>query len=126
MNPIMELSIAAMLLAFVVLPIAVAPLRRRLIARPLLRIFRKVMPPMSQTERDALEAGTVGWDGELFSGRPAWSTLVSLPRATLTAEEQHFLDHEVETLCALISDWETTNVHKDLPPHVWQYIKENG
>jgi len=123
---IVELSIAVALLALVVLPIAVAPLRRRLIARPLLRIFRKVMPPMSQTERDALEAGTVGWDGELFSGRPAWPALVSLPRAQLTADEQHFLDHEVETLCAMISDWETTNVHKDLPPAIWQYIKEHG
>src|SRR3954454_712635 len=112
---LMELSIAA-LLALFALPIVVAPLRRRLIARPLLRIFRKVMPPMSQTERDALEAGTVGWDGELFSGRPAWSALMSLPRAKLSAEEQHFLDHETETLCGIISDWETTNVHKDLPP----------
>src|SRR6476646_11097241 len=101
---IVELSLAVALGALVVLPIAVAPLRRRLIARPLLRIFRKVMPPMSQTERDALEAGTVGWDGELFSGRPAWSALVALPRAQLTADEQHFIDHEVETLCALISD----------------------
>src|SRR6478735_6651690 len=126
MNLIMELSIAATLLAMVVLPIAIAPLRRRLIARPLLRIFRKVMPPMSQTERDALEAGTVGWDGELFSGRPAWSELIALPCARLTADEQHFLDHEVETLCAMISDWETTNVYKDLPPAVWQYIKEHG
>src|SRR4051795_1182868 len=92
-------TVAVALLALVVLPIAVAPLRRRYITRPVLRIFRKVMPPMSQTERDALEAGTVGWDGELFSGRPAWADLVSLPRAELTADEQHFLDHEVETLC---------------------------
>ena len=123
---IAEIIVAVAVLALVAAPIAIAPLRRRLIARPLLRIFRKVMPPMSQTERDALEAGTVGWDGELFSGRPAWSELIALPCARLTAEEQHFLDHEVETLCAMISDWETTNVHKDLPPAVWQYIKEHG
>lgn len=109
-----------------VLVLVVAPLRRALIARPMLRVFRKVLPPMSPTERDALEAGTVGWDGELFSGRPHWPTLLSLPRAELTADEQHFLDHEVESLCAMVSDWETTNVHKDLPPHVWQYIKDNG
>ena len=82
---------------------------------------------MSQTEREALEAGTVGWDGELFSGRPAWDQLLArAARPQLTAEEQHFLDHEVETLCAMVSDWETTNVHKDLPPHVWQYIKDHG
>ena len=67
---IAEIIVAVAVLALVAAPIAIAPLRRRLIARPLLRIFRKVMPPMSQTERDALEAGTVWWDGELFSGRP--------------------------------------------------------
>jgi acyl-CoA dehydrogenase len=101
-------------------------LRRALITRPLLLRFRQVMPRMSQTEREALEAGTVGWDGELFSGRPAWEQLLAIPQSTLTAEEQHFLDHEVEALCAMVSDWETTNVHKDLPPRVWQYIKDHG
>lgn len=112
--------------AILVVPFIVPSLRRALIARPLLLRFRKVMPRMSQTEREALEAGTVGWDAELFSGRPAWRQLLAMPKAQLTAEEQHFLDHEVETLCAMVSDWETTNVHKDLPPRVWQYIKEHG
>jgi len=114
------------LLALIFVPFVVPPLRRALVSRPLLAGFRKVMPRMSQTERDALEAGTVGWDGELFSGRPAWESLLAVPRTPLTAEEQHFLDHEVETLCAMVTDWETTNVHKDLPPEVWRYIKENG
>jgi acyl-CoA dehydrogenase len=114
------------LLAIVVIPFLVPPLRRVLVTRPLLAGFRKVMPRMSQTERDALEAGTVGWDGELFSGRPAWERLLAIPQTRLTAEEQHFLDHEVETLCAMVSDWETTNVYKDLPPDVWRYIKEHG
>jgi acyl-CoA dehydrogenase len=120
------LVVALIAIGIVVAPLVVPPLRRVLISKPLLRVFRKVMPPMSQTEREALEAGTVGWDGELFSGRPAWRELLSIPRTTLTVEEQHFLDNEVETLCALITDWETTNVHKDLPPHVWQYIKDHG
>jgi acyl-CoA dehydrogenase len=118
-------SVGAVLLVLVAL-VTVPPLRRALVTKPLLRVFRKVMPPMSQTEREALEAGTVGWDGELFRGRPAWRELLSTPRTKLTADEQHFLDHEVETLCGMISDWETTNVHKDLPPHVWQYIKDHG
>jgi len=113
-------------IAAVALTLVVPPLRRAVIAVPLMRIFRKVMPPMSQTEREALEAGTVGFDGELFSGSPAWQKLLDTPRTKLTAEEQHFLDHEVETLCGMITDWETTNVHKDLPPAVWQYIKDNG
>ena len=123
---IIGICVAGVLIALVAMPFVVPPLRRALIARPLLKLFRKVMPAMSQTEREALEAGTVGWDGELFSGRPAWRRLLSLSRTRLTAEEQHFLDHEVETLCAMISDWETTNVYKDLPPNVWQYIKDHG
>ena len=120
------IGIAVVVLAMLALPLLVPPLRRALVSKPLFAIFRNVMPPMSQTEREALEAGTVGWDGELFSGRPDWRELLTVPRSKLTAEEQHFLDHEVETLCALISDWETTNVYKDLPPNVWQYIKEHG
>ena len=55
------------------------PVRRRLLSAPLLAVFRRVLPSMSSTEREALEAGTVGWDGELFSGRPDWKTLVRLP-----------------------------------------------
>ena len=113
---------------FIVLALALAVpmLRRKLISDGVLSAFRKLMPPMSQTESDALEAGTVWWDGELFSGRPDWQRLLDAPRPQLTAEEQHFLDNEVETLCGLTSDWETTNVYKDLPPHVWEYIKDKG
>jgi len=114
------------LVTLLVAPFVVAPLRRALVSKPLLLRFRQVMPRMSQTEREALEAGTVSFDGELFRGRPDWHSLLAIPRSTLTADERHFLDHEVETLCGMVSDWETTNVHKDLPPHVWQYIREHG
>ena len=96
--------VAVAVLALVAAPIAIAPLRRKLIARPLLRIFRKVLPPMSQTERDAIEAGTVWWDGELFSGPPGWRSCSRRRAPTLTAEEQHFLDHESRR-CAR---WSTT------------------
>ncbi len=112
--------------AVAALTLAVPALRRKLVSEGVLSAFRKLMPPMSQTERDALEAGTVWWDGELFSGRPNWQRLLGAPRPALTDEEQNFLDHEVETLCGMTSDWETTNVYKDLPPHVWQYIKDKG
>jgi acyl-CoA dehydrogenase len=114
------------ILAAITLLLVVVPVRRALMSAPLLRAFRKVMPAMSQTEREALEAGTVWWDGELFSGRPDWRKLLDVPPPTLTPEEQRFLDHEVETLCGMVSDWETTNVYKDLPPAVWQYIKDKG
>jgi acyl-CoA dehydrogenase len=114
------------LFAVAALVLNVTPLRRRLVSDRILAVFRRVMPPMSQTERDAIEAGTVWWDAELFSGRPNWTKLLEVPAPTLTAEEQRFLTHEVDELCAMVSDWETTNVYKDLPPRVWQFIKDKG
>lgn len=110
----------------VALPLVVPTLRRSLISDGVLRLYRRIMPPMSQTEREALEAGTVWWDGELFSGRPDWQRLLATRETALTPEEQSFLANETETLCAMVSDWETTNVHKDLPPAAWDYIKEKG
>jgi len=102
------------------------PIRRALAGRPLLALFRKILPPMSQTEQDAIEAGTVWWDGELFSGKPDWKRLRSFPKPQLTAEEQAFLDGPVEELCKMVNDWEITHELYDLPPHVWQFIKDKG
>ena len=116
--------VAAFCLAAIVLN--VRPIRRTLISNAVLAGFRKVMPPMSDTEREAIEAGTVWWDAELFSGRPNWARLLNVGKPSLTAEEQHFLDHDVDELCGMVTDWETTHVHKDLPPRVWQFIKERG
>ena len=118
-----SLAVAGVMVA---IPALVPALRRWLVSDALLAAFRKVMPSMSQTEREAIEAGTVWWDAELFSGRPDWKKLLSLPAPALTAEEQHFLDHEVEELCAMVTDWETTHVYKDMPPRAWQFIKDKG
>src|SRR5690606_15294955 len=82
--------------------------RRRLISDPVFRAFRKAMPPMSQTERDALDAGSVWWEGQLFSGRPDWNHLLDIPWPRLTDAEQAFLDNEVEELCRMIDDWNFT------------------
>jgi acyl-CoA dehydrogenase len=103
-----------------------APLRRVLVARPLLAWYRAILPPMSQTEREAIEAGTVWWDGELFSGNPDWRKFLAFPSPKLSAEELSFLDDETEQLCAMANDWETTQIYQDLPPHVWQFIKDKG
>ena len=102
------------------------PLRRALLGAPILGIFRKILPAMSQTERDAIEAGTVWWDAELFSGNPNWKKLLGYPRPTLSADERAFLDGPVEELCRMVHDWEITNELHDLPPHVWQFIKDKG
>jgi len=104
----------------------IVPLRRTLVSRPVYGLFRKVLPPMSQTEQEALDAGTVWWDGELFSGRPNWEMLLSEPIPALTSEEQTFLDGPVEELCRMLDDWKIYKELHDLPPEVWRFIKDHG
>jgi len=104
----------------------IRPLRRTVISGPLLSIYRRILPRMSQTERDALEAGTVWWEGQLFSGQPDWNRLITFPIPRLTPEEQSFLDVETEELCRLSNDWHITHERHDLPPEVWAYIRDKG
>ena len=104
---------------------APGPVRRALLAPRLLALFKRILPTMSDTERDALEAGTTWWDADLFSGRPDWTKLHAYGRASLTAEERHFLEHDVERLCELVNDWETQQ-QLDLPPQAWAYMKSQG
>jgi acyl-CoA dehydrogenase len=104
----------------------VRPLRKALITRPFMKAYRKLLPPMSQTEREALEAGTVWWDGELFTGAPKWSKLLSARTPQLSAEEQAFLDGPCEELCRMLDDWNITHERGDLPPQVWDYLKSRG
>ncbi|HEY1996183.1 acyl-CoA dehydrogenase, partial [Paraburkholderia sp.] len=122
------LSTALLAILFVLptLVLAVKPLRRAWISKRVLEIFRKILPEMSPTERDAIEAGTVWWDAALFSGRPHWDTLLGHGPARLSAEEQSFLDVECQQLCDLANDWETTAVWQDLSPQTWQFIREKG
>ena len=107
-------------------PLNLPVLRRALVSDRVLIMFRKVMPSMSDTEREALEAGSVWWDGELFSGKPDWSKLLETPAPKLSPEERAFLDGPTETLCRMIDDWHITQEDRDLPPEVWSYIKDNG
>src|ERR1051326_8868051 len=99
--------------------------RARNITKPILSWYRKVLPPISPTERDAIAAGTVWWDAELFSGKPDWEKLRAFVRPQLTPEEQAFLDGPVEKLCATLSDWEIRR-GGDLPEDVWSFIRDNG
>ncbi len=103
----------------------VVGLRRRLISAPLLGWYRKVLPPMSATEREAIEAGTVWWDAALFSGKPDWESLRKLERPALSAAEQAFLDGPTDALCRMIDDWKV-NESGDLAPEVWRFIKDKG
>ncbi|WET12548.1 acyl-CoA dehydrogenase [Pseudomonas sp. D3] len=113
------------LIAIVAAPLLLPDLRRQYFTKPLFSWFQKVLPPMSETERDAIDAGTVWWDGELFSGRPDWDTLLAYPKVRLTEEEQAFIDGPTEELCAMVSDWEIGQA-MDLPPAAWEHIKTHG
>jgi acyl-CoA dehydrogenase len=100
--------------------------RLRYITKPFLMVYRRMLPSMSDTEREALEAGTVWWDGELFTGRPDWSKLLSAKAPQLTAEEQAFLDGPCEELCRMLDEWDITHRRADLPPQVWDFLKKKG
>lgn len=104
----------------------VVPLRQAWISRPFMKVYRRMLPAMSPTEREALEAGTVWWDGELFTGKPDWSKLLGAKAPQLTAEEQAFLDGPCEELCRMIDDFDITHRRGDLPPEVWQFLKSKG
>ena len=101
-------------------------LRRGLVSNPLLAAFRRVLPPMSQTEREAIDAGSVWWDGELFSGKPDWERLLAVSPPRLNSEESAFLGNECEELCRMIDDWDSTALQQDVSPHAWKYIKDHG
>jgi acyl-CoA dehydrogenase len=101
------------------------PLRVQLLSQPMLDIYQRIAPQLSDTERVALEAGTVGWEGELFSGRPRWNQLLAQPAPQLSGEEKAFLDGPVEEVCGLVNDWEITHERNDLSPQLWDFLKRN-
>jgi acyl-CoA dehydrogenase len=115
-----------LILLAVLTPLNVASWRRRFISQRLLNFYRSVMPTMSRTEKQAISAGTVTWEGDLFRGNPDWNKLLAQAPAKLTAEEKAFIDGPVETLCTMLNDWDITHNRVDLPPEVWQFIKDNG
>jgi len=109
----------------VIIPLNTPNIRHKYISQPLLDFMRDAMPSISQTEQEALDAGKVWWEGELFSGDPDYSVIRDLPAPQLTAEEQAFMDGPVEELCAMLDDWTITQVDYDLPTEVWDFLKKN-
>ncbi len=116
------IALAAVFSIILIIPI----FRRPLVSTPLLKIFRKMLPQISQTEQIALDAGTVWWDGDLFSGKPDWKKMLAYPKPELSAEEKAFIDGPVEQLCGMLNEWQITHELQDLPPEVWQFIKDKG
>lgn len=101
-------------------------LRRYFISRPLMEWYKRNLPPVSDTERAALQSGDVWWEGELFAGKPDWSKLRALPPATLSEDELRFIEGPCEKLCQRLDEWKITHEWADLPPDVWDSLKHEG
>ena len=121
-----SLALLWLIYAAVIIPLNVPMLRKNLISTPLFNGMGKAMPTISQTEQEALDAGDVWWEGELFSGKPNFKKLRTLPKPQLTEEEQAFIDGPVEELCRMSNDWEITHENFDLSAEAWQFIKDKG
>ena len=100
--------------------------RRNLLTRPIYAAFKKALPSMSETERAALEAGTVWIEADIFKGKPDFHRLAALPAPKLTAEEESFLNNEVVEASRLVNDWTVSHETYDMSPEAWQYIKDKG
>ena len=114
-----------LLFLIVAVPLNMTSIRQQYLTTPMLKMYRKLMPEMSSTEQEAIDAGTVWWDGEIFSGDPEWENLHNIPQGRLSAEEQAFLDGPVEEVCRMVDEWDVHHKSADLSPEVWQYLKDN-
>ncbi len=112
-------------LAIILLPFNLPAMRRSMFSKPALHSFQKVMPPMSRTEKEAIDAGTTWWEGDLFRGKPDWQKLHNYPQPRLTEEEQAFLEGPVEEACRMANDFQITHELADLPPELWAYLKQH-
>lgn len=110
----------------IALPLNISAFRKNYLTRPLLKLYRGIMPEMSSTEKEAIEAGTTWWDADLFTGKPDWKKLHNYPTARLSAEEQAFLDGPVEEVCKMVNQHQVSHQLGDLPEEVWQYLKDHG
>ncbi|MDH3691206.1 MAG: acyl-CoA dehydrogenase [Gammaproteobacteria bacterium] len=110
----------------IAVPLIVPELRQKFVSKPMLGRVRKILPPMSETERQAINAGTVWWEADLFGGDPDWNKLLTIPAPRLSEQEQAFLDGPCERLCEMLDDWQINYELNDLPPDVWKFIKSEG
>ena len=120
------LGLIMLILSAGLLLLAQTGLRKQLLSRSIFQWFRSVLPEISQTEQEAIDAGTVWWDGELFSGDPDWNKLLSLPKPALTEEEQAFIDGPVRELCGMADKWDINHNIAVIPDEIVKFIKDNG
>lgn len=117
--------VAWILFALVSICLLSRSIRQNYLTKPAYKIFKRVLPNMSQTEKEALDAGTVWWEAELFCGKPNWQMLSDIKAPKLTQEEQDFLDGPVNQVCAMANDFHITHERADLPPEIWQFLKDH-
>lgn len=111
--------------ALLTVPIAYKPFRVDLLSTRLLSFYKSVTPELSDTEKEAIDAGTVWWDGDLFSGKPDWQKFHAISRPRLSAEEQAFLDGPCEEVCGMVNEWQINHIDADLPDEIWVFLKEH-
>ncbi len=114
------------ILALVSMAFTLKPLRQKHISAPFFSMFKKMLPPLSDTEQEAIDAGTVWWDGQLFSGNPDWASLIKIEKPGLSEEEQAFLDGPVLELCRMSDAWKINHDWKVIPEHIIDFVRENG
>ncbi len=111
----------------IILGLLSAPrIRRNFLIKPAYELVRKILPKVSETEQQALDAGTIGFDAQLFAGSPDWDKLRAIPKVELTPEEQVFLDGPTEQLCAMIDDWQVRFQEKEIPADIWKFVCDHG
>ena len=106
--------------------LSIPSIRRSAIIEPVYSVIQKILPKVSATEAEALEAGTVGFDAEIFSGTPDWDKLKSIPPIELSAEERAFLAGPTEDLCKMIDDWQIRHAQREVPDAIWNFVKRHG
>jgi acyl-CoA dehydrogenase len=109
----------------ILLALSVAPLRRAIVVAPVYRMLRRALRVPTAVQQ-AVEGGTVGFDAELFRGKPDWQKLRSIPPATLSEDELSFLNGPTDALCRMIDDWQIRHDRKEIPEDVWSFVKANG
>ena len=121
-----SLGLVAWVPVLILAGLSIPSLRRAVLVAPLFHKIKGILPRVSATEQEALNAGTIGFDAELFSGTPDWGRLAAVPPITLTEEEKAFLDGPVNELCRMANDWQIRHTLKEVPAHIWEFVKAHG
>jgi len=120
------LALLFVIIAGITAVFSIPSIRSKFVSAPMLSMVRKILPPISETEQEAIDAGTVWWDGELFSGKPKWNTLLNAAKPKVSAEEQAFLDGPVNELSRMADTWKINHDWSIIPKHITKYVLDKG